>query len=111
MLTEDKGHGYLEALASHNVTTRNDVIEAVAPEGLKMADGTIVVIDALICATGFDTSYRPNFPVVGLNGDLRDIWQDEPKAYFSIAAAGLPNYFGQYKVPLFCIQWPTCDTF
>ena len=66
-------------------------------KGLKMADGTVVAVDALICATGFDTSYRPNFPVIGLKGDLRSIWQEEPRAYFSIAAAGVPNYFGKMK--------------
>jgi cation diffusion facilitator CzcD-associated flavoprotein CzcO len=87
------GHGYLEALASHNVSVRSDNIEAVTAEGLKMADGSIIAVDALICATGFDTSYRPNFPVIGFNGDLRDVWKEEPRAYFSLAAAGVPNYF------------------
>lgn len=61
-----------------------------------MADGSIVAVDAIVCATGFDTSYRPNFPLIAFNKDLRDIWHEEPKGYLSIAAAGIPNYFSQY---------------
>ena len=30
-------------------------------------------VDTIVCATGFDNSYRPNFPLVGRNGaDLRE---------------------------------------
>ncbi|KAL6228666.1 hypothetical protein BDW75DRAFT_250991 [Aspergillus navahoensis] len=87
------GHGYLEALASHNVSVRNDAIEAVTAAGLRMADGSILEVDAIICATGFDTSFRPAFPVVAFEQDLREVWKDEPTSYLSIAAAGMPNYF------------------
>ncbi|KAJ9630333.1 hypothetical protein H2204_008551, partial [Knufia peltigerae] len=88
------GHGYLEALASHNVTVRNDEIIGVVPQGLKMKDGTIVEVEALICATGFDTSFKPAFPVLGYDKqDLRDLWRSEPRSYFSVTAAGMPNYF------------------
>jgi cation diffusion facilitator CzcD-associated flavoprotein CzcO len=77
-----------------------------------MTDGSVVAVDAIICATGFDTSYRPSFPVVAFGKDLRDLWQDEPKSYFSIAAAGLPNYFSQYSsflsILLSGVWWLTC---
>ncbi|KIV96493.1 hypothetical protein PV10_00355 [Exophiala mesophila] len=88
------GHGYLEALASQNVTVRNDGIIGVTSEGLRMATGDTIKIDALVCATGFDTSYRPSFPVKGYGGqDLRDLWREQPRSYLSVAAAGIPNYF------------------
>jgi hypothetical protein len=65
-----------------------------------MADGTIIVADAIVCATGFDTSYKPSFPLVGFEKDLRELWKDEPASYFSIAAAGIPNYFSQCPLSL-----------
>lgn len=65
-----------------------------------MEDGTIIQVDALICATGFDTSFRPAFPVIGQEGkDLRDVWKEEPRAYLSVAASGFPNYFRKYTHP------------
>jgi len=88
------GHGYLEALASENVSLRNDSIQKVTSEGILMADGTLLKMDAIICATGFDTSFRPPFPLIGLKGlDLREVWKEEPRSYMSIAASGFPNYF------------------
>ncbi len=98
-----QGHGYLEALASHNVTVRNDAISRATPDGLEFADGSTIALDAIVCATGFDTSFRPAFPVIGLNNtDLRDLWKDEPASYLSIAAAGVPNYFGRSSSIVSC---------
>ncbi|KAM6479934.1 FAD/NAD(P)-binding domain-containing protein [Trichoderma sp. SZMC 28011] len=87
------GFGYLEALASDNATVRSDPISCITPSGIKMADGTEFALDAIICATGFDNSYRPAFPVIGENGkDLREEWRDEPRSYLSVAVADYPNY-------------------
>lgn len=67
-----------------------------------MTDGTIIQVDALICATGFDTSFRPAFPVIGQEGkDLRDVWKEEPRSYLSVSASGFPNYFCKYTYPGF----------
>ncbi|CAG9977251.1 unnamed protein product [Clonostachys byssicola] len=88
------GHGYLEALAAPNATVRGDPISHVTPGGIQMKDGTHFEFDAIICASGFDTSYRPSFPVIGESGvDLRDQWKDEPRSYLSVAVDGYPNYF------------------
>lgn len=47
-----------------------------------------------MCATGFDVSHRPHYPIVGLNGiDLRDKWEEEPESYMSVATSDMPNYF------------------
>ncbi|KAM0251715.1 hypothetical protein ACHAQJ_008036 [Trichoderma viride] len=88
------GHGYLEALTSDNVIVRNDTIARITPTGVEMADGSHLALDAIICATGFDNSYRPPFAVIGEDGkDLRDEWENEPRSYLSVAVAGYPNYF------------------
>ncbi|KAF2659042.1 FAD/NAD(P)-binding domain-containing protein [Lophiostoma macrostomum CBS 122681] len=88
------GHGYLEALAADNVVVRGDSISHITNDGIQMVDGTHLSFDVIICATGFDTSYRPSFSLIGTNDrDLRDYWQDEPRSYLSIAVDGYPNYF------------------
>jgi len=90
------GHGYLEALVQDNVDVRTDPIAKITPTGIEMVDGTHIELDTIVCATGFDTSFRPNFPVIGPSGvDLREAWVDEPRSYLSVAAAGFPNYFSE----------------
>lgn len=90
------GHGYLEALTRDNVIVRSDEIRRITPTGIQMVDGTKLALDAIICATGFDNSFRPSFALIGENGvDLRDEWREEPRSYLSVAAAGFPNYFSE----------------
>lgn len=88
------GSGYLEALVTPNVTVVCREIECITPKGIRTVDGREFEVDAIVCATGFDTSYRPAFPVIGRNGlDLRDAWKEGPRHYLSVAAPGFPNYF------------------
>lgn len=49
--------------------------------------------DVIVCATGFDTSFRPAFPIISQNGvSLAEKWSTEiPKAYFSTATVDFPN--------------------
>lgn len=51
--------------------------------------------NTVVCATGFDVSYRPRYPVVGLDKttDLATLWADGAKAYLSICVPNYPNYF------------------
>ncbi|KAJ3509197.1 hypothetical protein NLJ89_g5349 [Agrocybe chaxingu] len=87
------GPGYLEALASEKVQVVFGRIEEITEKGC-VCDGQEYAVDVLICATGFDTSYRPRFPLIGLKGkNLADIWSDEPKAYLGLAVNDFPNYF------------------
>lgn len=46
-----------------------------------------------ICATGFDTTFKPRFPLIGpKNNNLQDEWAKDPRSYLGIAAADQPNY-------------------
>jgi hypothetical protein len=48
----------------------------------------------VVCATGFDVSHRPRYPLVGRNGvDLSKKWADDPESYISVAVPEIPNYF------------------
>ncbi|KAF8645072.1 hypothetical protein AX16_008130 [Volvariella volvacea WC 439] len=89
------GPGYLEALRKENVEVVQGEIERITETGcLTGKDGYEHEFDVLICATGFDTSYRPRFPIIGRHGkNLQEEWSQEPKTYMGLAAADFPNYF------------------
>lgn len=51
-------------------------------------------MDTIICATGFNMSFSPRFPVIGRNNvNLQEKWDDNPECYLSVTAADMPNYF------------------
>jgi cation diffusion facilitator CzcD-associated flavoprotein CzcO len=88
------GVGYLEALRAEKTEVVYGSIEAITETGVKVKDNAEQVVDVLICATGFDTSYKPRFPVVGPTREsLSDAWAEECRSYFGFAAPGFPNYF------------------
>ncbi|KAK5046735.1 hypothetical protein LTR84_007496 [Exophiala bonariae] len=88
------GPGYLESLTEPNVRVVTDKIVRVHPEGIELVGGEVIKVDAIVCATGFDVSFRPRFPIIGRRGNLQDIWAKElPVAYMSCAVAHMPNYF------------------
>jgi len=89
------GQGYLEALVEANVTVKTEQISEVNEKGIVMKDGSLIEPDAIICATGFDASCRPVFPLIAYGKDLRDVWESRPRGYLSVAAAGFPNYFSR----------------
>ncbi|KAL2853502.1 hypothetical protein BJX68DRAFT_264970 [Aspergillus pseudodeflectus] len=95
------GPGFLEALTQDHVTIHWDAIARVNEKGIvtKPSDNmplNLKEYDVIVCATGFDTSFRPSFPVIGRNGtNLAEKWSEPhaPKAYFSFSVPGMPNYF------------------
>lgn len=89
------GHGYLEALTASNVDVVTSGIEKITKNGIITRDGELVEVDVIITATGYDTSFVPRFPIIGLDGvNLQDKWRDEgAAAYLAVAVPGFPNYF------------------
>ena len=89
--------GYIEALASPNVSLVVGHISKATKFGI--TDNNIIehVADVLICATVFDTSHRPRFPVHGIGG--KDLWEEcheRATAYLALAVFDMPNYFVFY---------------
>ncbi|MCJ1303442.1 hypothetical protein MMC08_006252 [Hypocenomyce scalaris] len=88
------GPGYLESLSKDNVSVIYGEVLELTEQGCKCDDGKEYFLDILICATGFDTSYKPRFPVLGHGGkNMQDTWAEEPKSYLGIAAPEFPNMF------------------
>ena len=95
------GNGYLEALGEDNVRVVTDRIQEIVPDGIKLVTGEVIKVDVFICATGFDISFCPRFPVIGRHGvRLADQWKQKPTAYLSLAAENMPNYFSKSLEPL-----------
>lgn len=88
------GIGFLEALTEDNVSVVKDEIECFTATGIRTADGKERDVDAIVCATGFDVSWRPRFRLAGKGGfELDAAWAQEPRSYLSIAIEQMPNYF------------------
>lgn len=88
------GPGYLESFTRDNVSLVTSPISKFEKTGIRTEDGALHPFDAIVCATGFDVSHRPPWPLIGLNGlSLSDAWKEEPNAYLSLAAAQFPNFF------------------
>ncbi|KAL2826251.1 hypothetical protein BDW59DRAFT_179602 [Aspergillus cavernicola] len=89
------GPGFLEALSQEHVDIQWDDIARVDQNGIVTRSGETKPYDVIVCATGFDTSFRPSFPLIGRNGvNLADKWEsDIPAAYFGFLVPDMPNYF------------------
>ncbi|THH13677.1 hypothetical protein EW146_g6564 [Bondarzewia mesenterica] len=87
------GPGYLESLCEDNVDFETRSIKRITPTGVEFVDGGHTELDILVCATGFDTSFRMPFDVVGRARDLRERWDPHAVTYLSVAVDGFPNMF------------------
>ena len=88
------GPGYLEALTADNVDVIAQSISKIDATGILSADGEHREVDAIICATGFDTSFQNRFPIYGIKGrSLTDRWRDRTSSYLAMTVDGFPNFF------------------
>lgn len=66
------GDGYMQAIQKENVDVHFTAVKSCTEDGVVGEDGVERKVDTIVCATGFDVSYRPRFPLVGKNGtDLK----------------------------------------
>ncbi|QGI97235.1 hypothetical protein CEK26_010304 [Fusarium fujikuroi] len=87
------GDGYLEALRQDNTRVTFDPIVQITESGIQTTQD-YTDFDIIVCATGFDASFRRSWTVQGRNGyQLHEAWGESPEAYFGVAAANMPNYF------------------
>ena len=88
------GTDYLESLSDKKVQTVFGNVDRISEEGVVSENGTVYPVDVIICATGFDTTYKPGFPIVGGSGQsLSDAWEEEVQGYLGLSAPDFPNYF------------------
>ncbi|KIW98234.1 uncharacterized protein Z519_01818 [Cladophialophora bantiana CBS 173.52] len=88
------GSGYLESFLLPNVHLKQTSIKEITEDSIVTADGEVYPVDVVVCATGFDVSHCPHYPVIGRDGvSLAAKWADEPESYLSVACPDFPNYF------------------
>ena len=86
---------YFRTLALPQSELVTEPITDVTEKGVLTLDGREHELDALVCATGFDTvRLLAELPIAGLGGRLlKDVWSDNPSAYFGLTVPGFPNLF------------------
>ncbi len=92
------GEKYYLALQRPHVELVTDPIERVTESAVVTAGGRAVDVDAIVLATGFETtSYLSGLEVIGVGGErLHDRWAEDPRAYLGVAVSGFPNFFMLY---------------
>ncbi|KAF2641018.1 FAD/NAD(P)-binding domain-containing protein [Massarina eburnea CBS 473.64] len=87
------GDPYMEAVQKENVDVHFTAVGEITEKGVVGEDGIEREVDTIVCATGFDVSYRPRFPVIGKKGvSLADKWSPAPESYLGLASADMPNW-------------------
>lgn len=91
--------GYYEIFNRDNVDIVNlqkNPIEEIVSNGVKLSDGTIVELDVLVLATGFD-ALEGSYARVCIRGKdgrtLHDQWRDGGSAFLGVACVHFPNMF------------------
>lgn len=87
------GDPYMHAIQEPNVDVHFTAVNEITETGVIGADGIEREVDTIVCATGFDVTYRPRFPIIGKNGvNLYDKWKDTPESYLGLACPDMPNW-------------------
>jgi cation diffusion facilitator CzcD-associated flavoprotein CzcO len=92
------GESYYLALQRAHVDLVTDPIERFTATSVVTAGGDVIDVDAIVLATGFETSsYLSGLDVIGIGSEsLHDRWGLDPRAYLGVAVSGFPNFFMLY---------------
>ena len=86
---------FYATLSRANVELVTTGISHFTAHGITDMEGRERTIDAVVCATGFDTTHLlSSLTVQGVGGcTLAEAWADGPQAYRGVTVAGFPNLF------------------
>jgi cation diffusion facilitator CzcD-associated flavoprotein CzcO len=92
------GDDYYRALQQDHVELVSEPIARIAATSVITAAGRAADADAIVLATGFETSrYLSGIDVIGIGGQrLHERWGADPSAYLGVAVGGFPNFFMLY---------------
>jgi hypothetical protein len=83
----------MRAIQEKNVDVHFSAVNEITEDSVIDTNGLEKKVDTIVCATGFDVTYRPRFPIVGQNGvELGAKWKVCPEAYLGITIPDMPNF-------------------
>jgi hydroxyversicolorone monooxygenase len=83
----------MRAIQESNVDVHFSAVEKITEDSVIDTNGNEKKVDTIVCATGFDVSYKPRFPIVGQNGvELGEKWKICPESYLGLAVPDMPNF-------------------
>lgn len=93
-----QSNDFYPALKRDNVKLVPREVVRATESGLVDSDGVEHPVDIVVLATGFRAAeFLSSLDVVGRDGvNLRDFWQDEPRAFLGVAVPHFPNFFIMY---------------
>ncbi|KAF8864560.1 flavin-binding monooxygenase-like protein [Acephala macrosclerotiorum] len=87
------GDPYMRAIQEPNVDVHFAAVNKITEDSVIDTNGQEKKVDTIVCATGFDVSYRPRFPIVGQNGvELGNKWKICPESYLGLTVPDMPNF-------------------
>ena len=86
---------YYPALQRPNCTLVTEGIERFTRDGVRLADGSELAFDLIVCASGFDPRGAIDRIDIRGRGGLRlaDAWSERPQTHLGITTHGFPNLF------------------
>jgi cation diffusion facilitator CzcD-associated flavoprotein CzcO len=90
-----KSPNYYRVIQQPNVHMVFGPLSRVEPTGIVDAEGTLIELDVIVWATGFDShAYMRPMNVVGVGGvSVNDLWREHVYSYRGIALPSMPNFF------------------
>lgn len=102
------GNGFIEALCEDNVDFIRGGVKKITEDGLISDDGKEHKVDIIVCATGFDVTWKPRYPTIGREGrSLSDEWSTASRTYLSMSVPHFPNYLSKSNAVPSLIPPPT----
>ncbi|KAL6406554.1 hypothetical protein AUP68_09353 [Ilyonectria robusta] len=87
------GDQFLHAIKEDNVEVIYSGVKSFTETGCISEDGQSHDGDVIICATGFDTSFVPRYPILFQGHNLQDDWNASITGYMGVGIAECPNSF------------------
>ncbi|KAB1641182.1 alpha/beta hydrolase fold domain-containing protein [Gulosibacter chungangensis] len=91
--------GFYEIFNQDNVALvdlKRNPIDRIVDSGIRLEDGSVVDVDVIVLATGYDalTGALKAINIQGVGGrQLREEWESGPQTYLGLAVHGFPNFY------------------
>ncbi|KAH7009551.1 hypothetical protein EDB80DRAFT_891784 [Ilyonectria destructans] len=87
------GDQFLHTIKEDNVEVIYSGVKSFTETGCISDDGQSHDGDVIICATGFDTSFVPRYPILFKGHNLQDDWNASVTGYMGVGISECPNSF------------------